>query len=112
MAAMSARERRLARNESLFREVNEAVKTLPKGDSNGELQEFFCECADVMCTIRVQLTSSEYETARADGACFILIPGHEQPDVERVLKATKRYLLVEKVGDAEDEAEKRDPRDT
>jgi len=102
-------DRRLARNEALFREVNESVRTLTD-DDGGTLHDFFCECADVDCTIRVKLTNSEYETARSEGRRFIVACGHELPGVERIIIETERFLLVEKTGGGGDEAAKLDPR--
>jgi hypothetical protein len=102
-------DRRLARNEALFREVNESVRTLTE-DSDGTLHDFFCECADVDCTIRVKLTNSEYEVARSEGTRFIVACGHEVPRVERIVIETERFLLVEKTGGGGDEAAQLDPR--
>jgi len=104
-------DRRLARNEALFREVNESVRTLTEGNGNdGMLHDFFCECADVDCTIRVKLTNSEYETARSEGTRFIVACGHELLDLERIVLENDRFLLVEKTGGGGDEAAKLDPR--
>jgi hypothetical protein len=102
-------DRRLARNEVLFREVNENLRTLAE-QNEGTLQDFFCECADVDCTIRVKLTNSEYETARSEGNRFIVASGHERREVERIVIETDRFLLVEKTGGGGDEAAKLDPR--
>jgi hypothetical protein len=104
-------DRRLARNEALFREVNESVRELTDDNGHdGRLHEFFCECADVDCTIRVKLTTTEYEAARSEGTRFIVAWGHEEREHERIVLETDRYLLVEKTGGGGDEAAKLDPR--
>ena len=104
-------DRRLAQNEALFREVNEAVLALEISNGHdNDLHEFFCECSDVECTIRVKLTQSEYETARSEGTRFIVLRGHERPDIERIVFECERFLLVEKTGGGGDEAQKLDPR--
>jgi hypothetical protein len=104
-------DRRLAQNEALFREVNETVQALELSSGNGDdLHDFFCECSDVECTIRVKLTHGEYETARSVGTRFIVATGHERLDVERVVLESDRYLLVEKTGGGGDEAARLDPR--
>jgi hypothetical protein len=104
-------DRRLARNEALFREVNESVRALTEESGpDRALHDFFCECADVDCTIRVKLTNSEYETARSEGTRFIVACGHELKEIERIVIETDRFLLVEKTGGGGDEAAKLDPR--
>ena len=108
---MDPPDRRLARNEALFREVNETVHTLEEENGTARsLHEYFCECADVDCMIRIRLTIGEYEAARANGTRFIVACGHEALQIERVVFVCDRYLLVEKVGGGGDEAAKLDPR--
>jgi hypothetical protein len=102
---------RLAQNEALFREVNETVLSLEISNGHeGSLHEFFCECSDVECTIRIKLTNSEYEVARSEGTRFIVACGHQRPEIERVVLENDRFLLVEKTGGAGGEAAKLDPR--
>jgi len=103
-------DRRLARNEALFREVNESVRALSANGHDGVFHDYFCECADVECTIRVKLTSNEYEIARSEGRRFIVACGHERHDIERIVAESERFLLVEKSGGGGDEAAKLDPR--
>jgi hypothetical protein len=59
--------------------------------------EFVCECADPHCTHRVEATLDEYEDVRADGATFLLVPGHAQTDIERVVADRGHFHIVEKV---------------
>jgi hypothetical protein len=40
------------------------------------------------------------------------LPGHENPGVEHVVQHTERFLVVEKEGQAADEAQEDDPRET
>jgi hypothetical protein len=104
-------EHRAAHNEALFREVNETVQSLEISNGHdASLHEYFCECADVECTIRVKLTHSEYEVARSEGTRFIVASGHQRLDIERVVLECDRYLLVEKTGGGGAEAAKLDPR--
>jgi hypothetical protein len=104
---MSRREERIARNEVLFREVNERVKDLTP--SEGGI-EFICECGYEECIERVVLTSEEYERVRSDPVEFFVKPGHEIPDVEEVVEAHDRYLLVRKHVAERDIARQTDPR--
>jgi hypothetical protein len=41
-----------------------------------------------------------YESVRANPRRFIVKPGHERRELERVVDARDGYLVVEKVGDA------------
>lgn len=92
---MNQHERR-ATTEALFRDVNERIaESAERFDAEGA--EFVCECADPNCTDRVEATLPEYEGVRADAATFLLSPGHEQPDIERVVSERHRYVIVEKV---------------
>jgi hypothetical protein len=86
-----------ARTEALFRDVNERIaESAHRFDASST--QFVCECADPNCTHRVEATLDEYEDVRADGATFMLVPGHEHSDIERVIDATRsRFHVVEKM---------------
>jgi hypothetical protein len=108
---LEAPARRLARNEALFREVNETMRSLElANEEDSGFHEFFCECSDVDCTIRVKLTNPEYEVARSEGTRFIVACGHQRLEIERIVLESERYLLVEKTGGGGDEAASLDPR--
>ena len=96
---LPAREERIAKTESLFRSVNERIaeasERFDAGD-NGD-GEFMCECADPNCTHRIDVALEKYEDVRADGATFLLVPGHEHDDIERVVERSGRFHVVEKV---------------
>ena len=86
-----------ARTEALFRDVNERIAESAQRFAASSTQ-FVCECADASCTHRLEASLDEYEEVRADGATFMLAPGHEQTDIERVIDdSRKRFHVVEKV---------------
>lgn len=88
-------EVRIAKTEAVFREVNEAIaKTAERFEA--EQAEFVCECADPTCAYRIEAELEDYEEVREDGTHFILAPGHEEPRVERVIRRTGEYAVVEK----------------
>ena len=97
---MNATEERIARVESLFRDVNERIaESAERFDA--DRAEFVCECADQECTERVAATLDEYEHARADGTTFILRPGHEDTRVERVIERRgSRVAIVQKFNES------------
>jgi len=105
---------RAARNQSLYRSINEKVKELNQTFSEAGIadSEWICECADTDCTIRVAATLPEYEAVRSNPRTFIISPGHHYPQVERVLDQNDRFMTVEKIDHAGQIAETLDPRHT
>jgi len=92
---VSDHERR-ATTEALFRDVNERIaESADRFDA--ERTEFVCECSDPSCTHRVTASLAEYENVRAEPTKFLVVPGHEQEDIERVVSDRGRYRIVEKV---------------
>jgi hypothetical protein len=85
-----------ARTEALFRDVNERIaESAQRFDASST--QFVCECADANCTHRVEATLDEYEHVREDGTTFMLVPGHDHADIERVVERHHRFHVVEKV---------------
>jgi hypothetical protein len=110
---MDEREKRMAQNETLFREVNERVREAAGqfGDfSQDGTHEDFCECANTDCTFRVALTPAEYAGVRADPKQFVVLPLHYTPEVETLAAEHDRYWIVRKTGEAGEYVEKLDPR--
>jgi hypothetical protein len=87
---------RRATNEALFRDVNERIAESAER-FEAEETEFVCECADPNCTHRVSASLEEYEEVRDDPTTFLLVPGHEQHDIERVVSNRGHFHIVEKV---------------
>jgi hypothetical protein len=86
---------RRATTEALFRDVNERIaESAERFDA--EETDFVCECADPNCTHRVTASLAEYEEVRDDPTTFLLVPGHEQTDIERVVADSGRFRVVEK----------------
>src|SRR5581483_4553752 len=75
----------------------ERVEELRGGDA---VISFVCECADLDCRERIDLTAAEYEHVRAAPTRFVVRPGHERPSVERVVRRAGHYLVIEKQGEA------------
>jgi hypothetical protein len=100
-----------ARNQVLFREVNERIAELSNGGRETSVSLFICECSNEACAEALEITAAEYERVRTDGARFVVLPGHELPDVERVIGGSGRFVVVEKLGAAAAIARGSDPRD-
>jgi hypothetical protein len=102
--------RRLVENEVFFRQRNEQavdgladLKDIAKEDGQTEWLpdtdapiEFYCECADEKCQKRVKLAPSTYAKLHQNKSQFTISPGHNVPAVERIMKSTKNYTVVEK----------------
>ena len=103
-------EQRIAANEARFREVNEAIA---RGQWPGDADAvgFRCECALLGCNRLVELTADEYEQVRARARYFVLAPGHQRDEIEKVVETQPGYVVVEKTDAAGDVAEATDPRD-
>jgi glutamate/tyrosine decarboxylase-like PLP-dependent enzyme len=103
---------RAAKNQSVFRDVNERIEKISerfdRGDSDARL--FVCECAHVACQERFEMTDAEYEAVRRVPTHFAVKPGHEIEDVEEIVDRNERYVVVVKVGVAAEMAMKLDPR--
>jgi len=99
-------EQRAARNESLFREVNENIARLEERHGNTTTDPvFLCECANANCTEHLSVGSEDYARVREEPRHFMVIRGHEDPQVEKVVETHDDFLVVEKTGAAGEVAE-------
>jgi hypothetical protein len=103
---------RAARNQSLYREVNERIEELHErfDAARSAGATWVCECADPECSEPMELTLGEYEELRSHPNRFAVIPGHVLEGVEYVVDAHDGYVVVEKVGPAGAYAAELDPR--
>ena len=90
---MADREVQIAHTEALFRDVNERIAESAERFEATDA-EFVCECADPACAERLPATLDQYEEVRSDGTHFLISPGHELSEVERVVKRPSRRLVV------------------
>jgi hypothetical protein len=89
-------EAEMARTESAFREVNEAIaSTAARFDAKET--DLICECADPECTERMSVELEDYEEVRTEATHFLLAPGHLEPEVELAVERTEEFDVVEKL---------------
>jgi hypothetical protein len=100
-----------ALNQAIFREVNEHIAELGRRWSATGVTLFICECSNPECAESLEIAASEYEWVRGDGARFVVLPGHELPELERVIEGNGRFLVVEKLGEAATLVRNADQRD-
>lgn len=100
-------EQRAARNEALFREVNKNIARLEQrhGTTPGE-PVYVCECANAACTEQLAVEPEIYLRVREHPRRFFVVPGHQDPQLERVIERHRAYLIVEKTGTAGEVAER------
>lgn len=104
---------RMAENEVVFRQANERLmssiaetKAVAAEEGQQAMVEgaaiekvplqFICECIKDACRKRISLTLQEYETCHQNKSQFVVFPGHNNPKIERVVKQTDTYMVVEK----------------
>jgi hypothetical protein len=101
---------RAARLQVVFREVNEQISKLSGPITETTYNVVVCECSDSGCAESIELTAGEYESVRADGTRFVILPGHQREGIERVVERHGGFVVVEKVGEAGEIAQDDDPR--
>ena len=107
---MAEQKERRARNEALFREVNERIEEASR-NAPAEAAQFLCECSDATCAQAIPLTIASYEAVRAVPTRFAVAPGHETRDIEHVVERHEHYVVVEKHGPSAEIAAETDPRE-
>jgi hypothetical protein len=85
----------LVGNQVLQREVNQRIAEIASS-SAGDLPEFLCECSRNDCAKTIALSLPEYDRIRSSPNLFVIAPGHERPEVDRVVEARHDSHLVEK----------------
>ena len=90
----------LAMRQNVLREANERINRLRWTQAPGEKIGYLCECSRVDCAETIALDADGYDAVRASPLRFLLLPGHEQAGVERVVERHGDYLVVENIGEA------------
>jgi formiminotetrahydrofolate cyclodeaminase len=90
---------RAARNQALFRAINDELKTQGGSGSTGALT-IACECADVECVGTLEIDFDRYEQVRREATRFIVLRGHVYSDIEHVVAEDGGFVVVEKTGEA------------
>ena len=94
---MDERTRRIGENEALYRSINERIQDLNEGFGMiTETMAVVCECGDIECTEQIELDIPTFERVRSDSAQFVVVPGHEIPDVEDVVERHETFYVLRK----------------
>jgi hypothetical protein len=112
------RDKQRAKNEALFRNLNERLKELDDrldtravGAPAIEREEFFCECGRLDCMARLAMTRAQYESVRAHAERFAVLEGHVDESIEGVVERNRGFVVVQKdPGEPAEVARELDPR--
>jgi hypothetical protein len=94
---MDERTRRIGENEALYRSVNEKIEGL--NETFGVVAESMavvCECGSLECTEQITVDIPMYEHVRSDPTFFVILPGHEEADVETIVEEHGSFNVVRK----------------
>jgi hypothetical protein len=101
---------RAARNEELFRSVNERIEEGAEQHGVEAPLRFHCECERAACLETVEMSPPVYERVAAERYHFVLVPGHEDEEIERIVDRKEEYVVVEKTGEARRQIDRDHPQ--
>jgi len=102
---------RAARNEEIFRGVNERIDEGAQLHGVRTPAPFHCECGQASCLHKIHLVPGEYERVARERYRFVVVPGHEDAAVERIVERHESFLVVEKVGEAREQIDRDHPQE-
>jgi hypothetical protein len=91
-------------------EVNEGIERGQWPGEDADPVRFRCECARLGCNLLLEVTLSAYEQVRSHPRRFVMIDGHQVPELETVVQREPGYVVVQKLDQAGEKAEKTNPR--
>jgi hypothetical protein len=102
---MDPRDERIAKNEAVFRAANREIAQADKETGGDGVLEVLCECGQEACRGLISLTVAEYDGIHSQDDRFVVVPGHENPQIESIVERRATYFVVDKFGEAEEIAE-------
>lgn len=102
---------RAARNEEIFRGVNEQIDEGAHLHGVTGTTAFHCECGSTSCFETVSLAPATYNRVANQRYHFVVFPGHEIRAIERVVETYPGYLVVEKTGEAREQIDRDHPQE-
>jgi hypothetical protein len=101
---------RAARNEEVFRDVNRRIEEgAEQHDVSGSLP-FHCECGATACVETIEIPPARYAAIIQERYHFVVIPGHEESRIERIVETEDLFLVVEKIGEARKQIDRDHPQ--
>jgi ANTAR domain len=88
--AAGARSARIVQTEVFFRSINEEIAQL----DGKTTMRYLCECGNPACNEGIPLPPGALARLHSSPRHFVVLEGHEIPDVETVVERTDGYLIV------------------
>jgi hypothetical protein len=101
---------RAARNEEIFRGVNERIEEGAEQHGVSGSLPFHCECGRASCVETIEIAVDRYAAVVRQRYQFVVIPGHQETEIERVVKIEPDFLVVEKIGEAREQIDHDHPQ--
>ena len=104
---MDERDARIANNAAVFRAATREIERADREGGAGpdQLIEVLCECGRQGCGGVITMKAADYDGVHSQADRFVVLRGHESPEIEKVVEERAGYLVVDKFGEAEDVAE-------
>ena len=105
--AVEERNARIAKNETVFRATNREIENAEEESGGGDdaALEVLCECGRPGCSGLISMTVGQYEKVHSQKDRFVVVPGHQSDEIEKVVEEREGYAIVDKFGEAEEIAE-------
>ena len=84
------RETRIVQTEEFYRQINDVIAKNGRRDG----KSYMCECANPYCNVTMDVTTEDITVLHSMPGYYVILPGHEIPDVEHVVHATAAYTIV------------------
>jgi hypothetical protein len=71
---------------------------------------FHCECGRASCVETIEIQPARYEAIVQERYHFLVMPGHEESRIERIVQTEDNFLVVEKIGEAREQIDRDHPQ--
>ena len=95
---MLSRHERLEQSQKMFRAANGRFEDAVEENALDGVRPvpFLCECADIKCLGKIEITTADYDAAHIDSNQYVILPGHPTIEGEEVVEDNVTYLVVDK----------------
>jgi hypothetical protein len=96
--SVPSRHERLEQNQKMFRAANGRFEDAVEANALDGVRPvpFLCECADVECRGRIEITTGDYDAAHTNPDYYVILPGHRTIAGEEIVEDNVTYLVADK----------------